>query len=83
VRNVIVTGGSRGLGLAITQALSASGYRVIAVARSQTAELTASREAAQSGPGAIEFRACDLSDLEQISPLVRALKAEFGAPVSL
>ncbi|MEA3174127.1 MAG: 3-oxoacyl-[acyl-carrier protein] reductase [Gammaproteobacteria bacterium] len=83
MRNVIVTGGSRGLGLAITQALAASGYRVIAVARSQTAELTASREAAQSGAGAIEFRACDLSDLEQIPPLVRAVKVEFGAPYGL
>jgi 3-oxoacyl-[acyl-carrier protein] reductase len=83
MRNVIVTGGSRGLGLAITQALAASGYRVIAVARSQTAELTASREAAQSGPGAIEFRACDLSDLEQIAPLVRSLKTDFGAPYGL
>jgi 3-oxoacyl-[acyl-carrier protein] reductase len=83
VRNVIVTGGSRGLGLAITQALAASGYRVIAVARSLTTELTSSREAARAGPGAIEFRACDLSDLDQIAPLVRTLKAEFGAPYGL
>jgi 3-oxoacyl-[acyl-carrier protein] reductase len=83
MRNVIVTGGSRGLGLAITQALAASGYRVIAVARSQTKELAASSEAARVGPGAIEFRACDLSDLDQIAPLVRTLKAEFGAPYGL
>jgi 3-oxoacyl-[acyl-carrier protein] reductase len=83
MRNVIVTGGSRGLGLAITQTLATAGYRVIAVARSQSAELTSSREAARSGPGAIEFRACDLSDLELIAPLVRGLKAEFGAPYGL
>ncbi len=33
VRNVIVTGGSRGLGLAMSVALAGAGYRVIAVAR--------------------------------------------------
>ena len=83
MRNVIVTGGSRGLGLAISQSLAAAGYRVIAVARTLTPELTASREAATSGPGAIEFRACDLSALDQIAPLVRSIKAEFGAPYGL
>jgi 3-oxoacyl-[acyl-carrier protein] reductase len=83
MRNVIVTGGSRGLGLAIAQSLAATGYRVIAVARTLTPELTASRGAARSGQGAIEFRACDLSVLDQIAPLVRSLKAEFGAPYGL
>jgi 3-oxoacyl-[acyl-carrier protein] reductase len=79
MRNVIITGGSRGLGLTMTSALSLAGYRVIAVARSLSAELTAaSQAAATSGNGAIEFRACDLSDLNQIASLVRALRSEFG-----
>jgi 3-oxoacyl-[acyl-carrier protein] reductase len=77
--NVIVTGGSRGLGLAMARALSASGYRVIAVARSESAELNeACRTAREAGRGAIEFRACDLADLAQIGPLVRAVRADFG-----
>jgi 3-oxoacyl-[acyl-carrier protein] reductase len=80
MRNVIVTGGSRGLGLAMTRTLSAAGYRVIAVARKLSDEITAARRAAEeSGRGAIEFRACDLSDLGQIAPLVKGLRAEFGA----
>jgi 3-oxoacyl-[acyl-carrier protein] reductase len=80
VRNVIVTGGSRGLGLAMSVALAAVGYRVIAVARKLSAELTAAAtKAAQEGRGAIEFRACDLSDLEALAPMVRALRADFGA----
>jgi short chain dehydrogenase len=36
--NVIVTGGSRGLGLAIARRLAASGYRVMAIARRETDE---------------------------------------------
>jgi 3-oxoacyl-[acyl-carrier protein] reductase len=79
VRNVIVTGGSRGLGLAMGRTLAASGYRVIAVARTLSEELkTASREAADSGRGAIDFRACDLSDLNGIAPLVRGIRSDFG-----
>jgi 3-oxoacyl-[acyl-carrier protein] reductase len=79
VRNVIVTGGSRGLGLAMTRALAAAGYRVIAVARTLSGELTAAiREAAGGGHGAIEYRACDLSDFDQIAALVRAMRSDFG-----
>src|SRR5580693_1825790 len=77
MQNVIVTGGSRGLGLAIARTLAAAGYRVIAVARGSTEELTAASRAAADG-GAIEFRACDLSDFGRIAPLVKALRADFG-----
>jgi 3-oxoacyl-[acyl-carrier protein] reductase len=77
--NVLVTGGSRGLGLAMCRTLAAAGYRVIAVARNRSEELeAASAEARGEGQGAIEFRACDLSDIAQIKPLVRALRADFG-----
>jgi 3-oxoacyl-[acyl-carrier protein] reductase len=77
--NVLVTGGSRGLGLAIARGLAAAGYRVLAIARTESAELEAAAEAARAaGHGAIEFRSCDLSEIGQIAPLVRALRAEFG-----
>jgi 3-oxoacyl-[acyl-carrier protein] reductase len=79
VRNVVVTGGSRGLGLAMTRSLAAGGYRVIAVARTLSSELTvAQNRAKESGQGAIEFRACDLSDLTTIAPLVKQLRGDFG-----
>jgi 3-oxoacyl-[acyl-carrier protein] reductase len=80
MQNVIVSGASRGLGLAMARVLAAAGYRVIALARSATEELTAaSRAAAEAGRGAIEFRACDLSDLQLIAPLVKSLRSDFGA----
>jgi 3-oxoacyl-[acyl-carrier protein] reductase len=79
MQNVIVTGGSRGLGLAMARTLAASGYRIIALARNGTDELAAaSRAAADSGRGAIEFRAADLSDVGRIGALVKALRADFG-----
>ena len=79
MQNVIVTGGSRGLGLAMARALAAAGYRVIALARNSTDELLAAgRAAAESGCGAVEFRRCDLSDLARIAPLVKSLRADFG-----
>jgi 3-oxoacyl-[acyl-carrier protein] reductase len=79
MRNVIVTGGSRGLGLAMSSALAGAGYRVIAVARKNSAQLTAAAaKATEEGRGAIEFRAGDLSDLETLAPLVRSLRADFG-----
>jgi 3-oxoacyl-[acyl-carrier protein] reductase len=79
MQNVIVTGGSRGLGLAMARTLAAAGFRIIALARKSTDEVVAAaREAAASGRGAIEFRACDLSEVDQIGALVKSLRAEFG-----
>jgi 3-oxoacyl-[acyl-carrier protein] reductase len=79
VLNVLVTGGSRGLGLAISRTLAEGGYRVIAIARQESAELKAASEALRAqGPGAIEFRACDLSEVGQLAPLVRSIRADVG-----
>ena len=80
MRNVIVTGGSRGLGLQMVRTLASAGYRVIAIARHSGEELTSAiAAAAQAGVGAIEFRAFDLSALDAIPGLVRALRQDFGA----
>jgi 3-oxoacyl-[acyl-carrier protein] reductase len=76
--NVIVTGASRGLGLAIAERLAAADFNVIAVARRESEPLVAAMRAAEAGKGAIRFRACDLSDLVAIPKLVREVKAEFG-----
>jgi 3-oxoacyl-[acyl-carrier protein] reductase len=79
MQNVIVSGGSRGLGLAMVRTLAAAGYRVIALARGNTEDLAAaSRAAADNGRGAIEFRAYDLSELGRMGALVKGLRADFG-----
>ncbi len=77
--NVLVTGASRGLGLAIARRLSAAGYRVIAVARSKSKPLTeAIAEAEQSGRGPMHFAPFDLGKIEAIPDLVKNLRKEFG-----
>lgn len=80
MRNVIVTGGSRGLGLAISRRLVSEGFRVIAVARRESDELGA--EIARSG-GALSFAALDLAELDAIPDAVLRLKKEFGPPYGL
>jgi len=74
MRNVIVSGGSRGLGLAIARRLRDAGYCPIAVARRAGDEFAA----AAREPGPLHFVACDLADLAAISGLVRAIRAEHG-----
>jgi 3-oxoacyl-[acyl-carrier protein] reductase len=75
VRNVIVTGGSRGLGLGIAKTLCAAGYRVIAVARTQTQALAA---AIAEAPDRLYFTSCDLADTAEIPNFVSGLRKEFG-----
>ena len=79
MRNVIVTGGSRGLGLGIARKLTETGYRAIAVARKQNSDLaTAMQEAEVSYPGSFHFVPFDLAEIEGISDLVKTLRKNFG-----
>jgi 3-oxoacyl-[acyl-carrier protein] reductase len=79
LRTVLVTGGSRGLGLGIAAALAAAGYCVIAVARKPTKELNAAMVQAKRGKtGALHFVAFDLGKVDEIPGLVRNLRDQFG-----
>jgi 3-oxoacyl-[acyl-carrier protein] reductase len=79
LRNIIVTGGSRGLGLGIARQLAAAGYRVIAVARKSNKQLTAViEEATRTGAGELHFVAFDLSDIKAIPGLIQTIRKEFG-----
>jgi 3-oxoacyl-[acyl-carrier protein] reductase len=79
MRNVIVTGGSRGIGLGIARALAGVGDQVIVLARRESAELASAMREAEEAGGAIRFRAADLSDISALAGLVKALHGEFGA----
>ena len=80
MRNVIVTGGSRGLGLGIALKLIAAGYRVIVVERKPNSALTAAIERAElANPGSLQFVPFDLAEIEGIANLVKTLRKNFGA----
>jgi 3-oxoacyl-[acyl-carrier protein] reductase len=79
VRNVLVTGGSRGIGLAIGRKLALDGYRVMALARAESADLKAAMHAiAAAGSGELLFEPFDLAEIEAIPALARRLKARVG-----
>src|SRR5690242_7290290 len=79
MRNVLVTGGSRGLGLGIVRRLAQSGYRAIAVARKMNDQLaSAIEDAERARPGSLAFARCDLADIEKLPELVKTLRKQHG-----
>jgi len=79
MRNVIVTGGSRGLGLGIVRRLIASGFRTIVIARKESDDYkAASNELEVTHPGSLHFVAFDLAQIEDIPDLVKKVRKEFG-----
>jgi 3-oxoacyl-[acyl-carrier protein] reductase len=79
MRSVIVTGGSRGLGLGIAERLAASGYRVVAIARKTSDQLAATiDDAERCGPGAVHFVPFDLAETDAIPALVAGIRHDFG-----
>jgi 3-oxoacyl-[acyl-carrier protein] reductase len=79
MRNVVVTGGSRGLGLGIASRLAAAGYCAIAIARQNNQQLAkAMQEADRLPAGGLKFVPFDLGEVDEIPGLVRSLRKQFG-----
>lgn len=80
MRNVIVTGGNRGLGLGIARKLAGADYRVIAIARTETDQLKAAiAQAEREHTGSFQFVPFDLSTIDEIPQLVGTLRKDFGS----
>src|SRR5213080_889631 len=74
----IVTGGSRGIGLAIARALVAEGVRVAVTGRSAAHLSTARRSIEAAGPGAVETLQADVRNRADVQRAVDATTARFG-----
>jgi 3-oxoacyl-[acyl-carrier protein] reductase len=70
MRNVVVTGGSRGIGHSITCRLIDSGYRVHAIARN----------APENAPACDKFifHGCDLAETDRLATLVSEIRSQHG-----
>ncbi|MES2459827.1 MAG: SDR family oxidoreductase [Armatimonadota bacterium] len=84
-KNILITGGSRGLGLILARKLAARGARIVICAR-DAEELTRARQdiaaAAPTAPPVISL-VCDLTDKEQIKQLVRDSESQLGGPIEI
>lgn len=75
---VLVTGGARGLGLAITQTLLVEGARVVV---NYLNSATAAEQLAQQYPQQVFVYQADVTDKTQVQALFTAAKAHFGQAI--
>ncbi len=75
-RTALITGGSRGLGLALSRHLAAHGWNVVIDARDAVALERARREIDQAGPGTVVALAGDIDDPVHVAALVNAAAAQ-------
>jgi len=76
-QNVVVTGGSRGIGRAIAEGFAARGANVLICSRSQESVETALKEMGDAGLKA-DGVACDVSDEQQILTTVQTAISRLG-----
>ena len=76
-QSVLITGGSRGLGLVLAREFSALGARVAICAR-DLEELEAARQDLRARDGNVFAFPCDVTDKNQIKEFVAATREKFG-----
>lgn len=76
-RIVMITGGSRGLGLLLARQLAAEGARLVLVARNQEELRKAEAELTQAGAVVLAIR-CDIRKRDQVDHVVQRALEQFG-----
>lgn len=76
-KRILITGGTRGVGLAVAARLKLDGYDVIATGRKPTEALTQLIEAGE-GPGTVQFRELELGKQESFQGFIAGLVKEGG-----
>ncbi|MEZ5740411.1 MAG: SDR family oxidoreductase [Burkholderiaceae bacterium] len=77
----VITGASKGIGLACARTLAACGARVVLVAR-QEAALVAACDSLRSHGYQVEWRSADLSDGQQAAGLIERIERDVG-PIAI
>jgi NAD(P)-dependent dehydrogenase (short-subunit alcohol dehydrogenase family) len=77
-KNAIVTGGTKGIGRAIAEALLREGISVCIAARNQDEVETAINELSKSGRGRAIGFVCDVRNYEQVKALIEYTVKELG-----
>src|SRR5436309_8216041 len=74
----LVTGGSRGIGLAIAQGLVANGVRVSVTGRDDAHLSRARRSIEAAGPGSVETLKADVRSYDEVERAIDATVSRFG-----
>lgn len=77
---IIITGATKGLGLAISQQLVANDYKVVGTSRTNSLEYT---EFMEKNPESVFFYPYDFSNTKDISALVKSIVKSHGRPYGL
>lgn len=77
---VIVTGSSKGLGLAICQRLLTQGYKVVGIARTESEEFSKLKSA---NAGNLHYVSYDFKNTTDIHELVKSITKEYGTIYAL
>lgn len=76
-RVAVITGASRGMGLAIAEALAAAGYDVVLTGRDRAALRSAAKKVTRHQTGVLA-QPCDVRDPGSVARLFAAVKKRFG-----
>src|SRR6478672_5656388 len=72
----VVTGGARGIGLAVAERFLAEGYRVALLDIDRKTLLATAKRL--HDPGRVMALVCDVSDQKQVKPAIRQIAKGFG-----
>ena len=75
MKNIIITGCAKGLGLETSKMLAEAGYKVLGVSRTPTDDY---ENLKSDNPDSVFFYQFDFSEIKDISPLVKKITKEHG-----